>query len=567
MTRPVLERQEVPNPDSHTLFDPASHAGLTINRHTLLPCSFQTGLVLDPEAGSHSAEPPSLLNWKPDTRPRRFRHFNKLLYGLAALTLLVYSVVYYSTAHKSRTLGFITSASLIVLDGVTGSFLLQAKRYEEKLREGQSSQILVRPLLHTPAQALLLASVYRLLLISFGVYYWFLGHCLAYTLVGSLLAVEAMMRFFPVVSEDEMRRQLFRDTIEKLRGAFQTPTQGQGLSGQLAPGIPEPPNRWENVPENFFGGAFPVPPPEVGHSRGSGSDPQVASSSGGGVASGGVSRDHGPPPSVREAHRVAAGARLGNGVRGGPSRGPGGVNNQGPFRSEYLPGREGGDVEMTRGYPAQQWSNEEIQGGAWAAANGGAVGTSYSGVRDFMQDRSGAGYANPLTNCVDGGRFGSANLVVGGGQHGVSRGARVVQGNVEATPEERFKGVLLAVAGTPWKIWGVLTALFVLETVLVAVTKHPEVEVISSSHKQVRGRFYSASLYIETNPDPRVEQPSKTGRSDFRRNISTHGAGLECDCFLELPRPFRRQPHIRPCPSKAVSTVAYPVSPIEGRLM
>jgi hypothetical protein len=515
------------------------------------PCP-QTGVLLKSQSGllpeGYPTAPPQVPNRETDERLTTKRKHGILLYGASALTLLVYSVVYYFTADKARWLGFITSAALIVLDSVTASLLLQAAHYERTVQGKRPQQVLVKPVLRTPTQALLLASVYRLLLISFGIHYWYLGHCLAYILVGCILAIAAMLRFFPVVSENELRRQAFGDTIEKLRGAFRTPTHSQALSEQLSSGLlREGPHRLEFVRESSLEGSFSSSSElEAGTSRSSGDR-----GSGDGMR---VSL-------LRESNRVSSGSSDRYGVRVEQSRvsdrvraeqGGGGdwfrgqqsglsrdsLDGQSNPRSSDPDRRSSGSDRRVSSSSSRVSDNTPRVSGTSAIVSETNFRVSNSRVSEQGgAEQYGNGYGTPRANGVVRGdlygaeegpdRWGEMSSMElqeftgvpsgsleaaystggeirpSGGESKSVKAKRPSQDLLRLTPAEEalvergdaekkrkawkewLRKVLLAFAGTPGKVWALLSALFVMETVLVALSPRPEVEVINDPHKQV----------------------------------------------------------------------------------
>lgn len=99
-----------------------------------------------------------------------------LLYLGSALVLLAYSILYGLTVKESHWLATITSTAIIILDWNIGACLYGFQ------------------LLKSPFIALILAGVSRVLLICFGVHYWYLGHCTSYVVVASVLLCAVVSR-------------------------------------------------------------------------------------------------------------------------------------------------------------------------------------------------------------------------------------------------------------------------------------------------------------------------------------------------------------------------------------
>jgi hypothetical protein len=490
-------------------------------------------------------------NRETDERLTTKRKHGILLYGASALTLLVYSIVYYFTADKARWLGFITSAALIVLDSVTASLLLQAAHYERTVQGKRPQQVLVKPVLRTPTQALLLASVYRLLLISFGIHYWYLGHCLAYVLVGCILAIAAMLRFFPVVSENELRRQAFGDTIEKLRGAFRTPTHSQALSEQLSSGLlREGPHRLEFVRESSLEGSFSSSSElEAGINRssgdrGSGDGMRVSLLRESNRVGSGSSDRYGDSRVRGEQSRVSdrvraeqgGGSDWFRGQQSGLSRDS--LDGQSNPRSSDPDRRSSGSDRRVSGTSSRVSDNTPRVSGTSPIETNFRVSNANSRVSESDgAEQYGNGHGTPRANgVVRGDLYGAdegpngwgemssmelqeftgvpsgsleaayntgGEILLSSGESKSVKAKRPSQDLLRLTPAEEalvergdaekkrkawkewLRKVLLAVAGTPGKVWALLSALFVMETVLVALSPRPEVEVINDPHKQV----------------------------------------------------------------------------------
>ncbi|PKI35355.1 hypothetical protein CRG98_044269, partial [Punica granatum] len=125
-----------------------------------------------------------------------------ILYAGSILVLLVYSILYGLTAKEAPLLGAITSAAIVILDWNVGACLYGFK------------------LLRSRILALLVAGTSRVFLICFGVHYWYLGHCISYALVASVLLCAAVSRHLSATNPLEARRDALRSTVIRLREGF-----------------------------------------------------------------------------------------------------------------------------------------------------------------------------------------------------------------------------------------------------------------------------------------------------------------------------------------------------------
>ncbi|ERN17768.1 calpain-type cysteine protease DEK1 [Amborella trichopoda] len=125
-----------------------------------------------------------------------------LLYIGSLVVLVVYSVLYGLTAKEARWLGATTSAAVIVLDWNMGACLFGFD------------------LLKSRVTALFVAGTSRIFLICFGVQYWYLGHCISYVVVASVLLGAAVSRHFSVTNPIAARRDALESTVVRLREGF-----------------------------------------------------------------------------------------------------------------------------------------------------------------------------------------------------------------------------------------------------------------------------------------------------------------------------------------------------------
>nr|XP_043613886.1 calpain-type cysteine protease DEK1 [Erigeron canadensis] len=150
-------------------------------------------------------EPPDPNDLYP-RQSRRVSHLG-LLYFCSLLVLLVYSILYGLTAKESNWLGAITSAAVIILDWNMGACLYGFE------------------LLQSRVIALFVAGTSRVFLICFGVHYWYLGHCISYAIVGSVLLGAAVTRHLSVTNPLAARRDALQSTVIRLREGFRRKEQ------------------------------------------------------------------------------------------------------------------------------------------------------------------------------------------------------------------------------------------------------------------------------------------------------------------------------------------------------
>lgn len=141
----------------------------------------------------------------------RFIHLG-LLYLGSLLVLVVYSILYGLTARESHWLGSITSAAVIILDWNMGACLYGFQ------------------LLQSRVAALLVAGTSRVFLICFGVHYWYIGHCVSYAVVASVLLGAAVSRHLSVSNPLAARRDALKSTVIRLREGFRRKEQNSSSS-------------------------------------------------------------------------------------------------------------------------------------------------------------------------------------------------------------------------------------------------------------------------------------------------------------------------------------------------
>ncbi|KAK9692429.1 hypothetical protein RND81_09G263800 [Saponaria officinalis] len=125
-----------------------------------------------------------------------------ILYLLSLLVLLVYSILYGLTAKEGHWLGAITSAAVIILDWNMGACLYGFKLLESRVA------------------ALFIAGTSRAFLICFGIHYWYLGHCISYVVMASVLLGAAIYRHLSVTDPSAARRDALQSTVIRLREGF-----------------------------------------------------------------------------------------------------------------------------------------------------------------------------------------------------------------------------------------------------------------------------------------------------------------------------------------------------------
>ncbi|KAM7523059.1 hypothetical protein LguiA_012961 [Lonicera macranthoides] len=156
------------------------------------------------------SEPPDPNELYP-RESRRASHLG-LLYLGSLVVLLVYSILYGLTARESHWLGAITSAAVIILDWNMGACLYGFR------------------LLQSRVVALFVAGASRVFLICFGVHYWYLGHCVSYVVVASVLLGAAVSRHLSVTNPLAARRDALQSTVIRLREGFRRKEQNSSSS-------------------------------------------------------------------------------------------------------------------------------------------------------------------------------------------------------------------------------------------------------------------------------------------------------------------------------------------------
>ncbi|BAF09804.1 calpain-type cysteine protease ADL1 isoform X1 [Oryza sativa Japonica Group] len=149
------------------------------------------------------------------TKSSRVLHLG-LLYLCSLMVLVVYSILYGLTSKEARWLGALTSVAVVILDWNLG---LCSFRFE---------------LLKSRMIALFVAGTSRVFLICFGVHYWYLGHCISYAFVASVLLAAAVSCWLSISNPSVARIDALRSTVIKLREGFRR--KGQTSSSNSSDG-------------------------------------------------------------------------------------------------------------------------------------------------------------------------------------------------------------------------------------------------------------------------------------------------------------------------------------------
>ncbi|KAF8395994.1 hypothetical protein HHK36_017605 [Tetracentron sinense] len=155
------------------------------------------------------------------------------LYLGSLVVLLVYSILYGFTAKESHWLGAITSAAVVILDWNMGTCLFGFE------------------LLKSRVAALFVAGTSRIFLICFGVHYWYLGHCISYAVVASVLLGAAVSRHLSVMNPLAARRDALQSTVIRLREGFRR--KGQNSSSSSSEGCGSSAKRSSSVEAGHLG--------------------------------------------------------------------------------------------------------------------------------------------------------------------------------------------------------------------------------------------------------------------------------------------------------------------------
>ncbi|KAL1327944.1 calpain-type cysteine protease DEK1 isoform X2 [Arachis hypogaea] len=145
-------------------------------------------------------EPPDPNELYP-RQSRRASHL-VLLYVGSLFVLLVYSILYGLTAKEANWLGAVTSVAVIILDWNLGACMYGFQ------------------LLDSRVAALFIAGTSRVFLICFGVQYWYIGHCISYAVMATVLLGAVVSRHLSVKNPLAARRDALQSTVVRLREGF-----------------------------------------------------------------------------------------------------------------------------------------------------------------------------------------------------------------------------------------------------------------------------------------------------------------------------------------------------------
>jgi hypothetical protein len=104
--------------------------------------------------------------------------------------------------------------------------------------------------------ALFVAGLYRIFLICFGVHFWYLGHCVGYAVVASVLLGAAVVRHFAVVNPSAARRAALEHTVVRLRECSRR--KGPGSSSSVSEGRTSSTVRSSSVAAEQIGAALEI---------------------------------------------------------------------------------------------------------------------------------------------------------------------------------------------------------------------------------------------------------------------------------------------------------------------
>lgn len=175
-----------------------------------------------------------------------------LLYLGSLVVLLAYSILYGLTAKEAHWLGAITSAAVVILDWNMGACLFGFE------------------LLKSRVVALFVAGMSRIFLICFGVHYWYLGHCISYAIVASVLLGAAVSRRLSILNPLVARQDALRSTVIRLREGFRR--KGQSSSSSSSEGCGSSVKRSSSSVEAGHGNAVEAMSRSNSHCVGEGSN-------------------------------------------------------------------------------------------------------------------------------------------------------------------------------------------------------------------------------------------------------------------------------------------------------
>ncbi|KAK4780069.1 hypothetical protein SAY87_016175 [Trapa incisa] len=190
--------------------------GLDVDEYVRRAYKFAYSDCIEVASASCLPEPPDPNELYP-RQSSRASHLG-FLYAGSILVLVVYSILYGFTAREAPFLGAITSAAIMILDWNVGACLYGFQ------------------LLKNRVLALLVAGISRVFLICFGVHYWYLGHCISYAVVASVLLCAAVSCHLSAANPLEARRDALRSTVVRLREGFRRKEHNSSSSSSEACG-------------------------------------------------------------------------------------------------------------------------------------------------------------------------------------------------------------------------------------------------------------------------------------------------------------------------------------------
>lgn len=220
--------------------------GLDVDEYVRKAYKFAYSDCIDVGPVSCLSEPPDPNELYP-RESSRARHLG-LLYLCSIVVLLVYSVLYGQTAKEAHWLGAITSAAVIILDWNLGACLYGFQ------------------LLRSRILALFVAGISRVFLICFGVHYWYLGHCISYAVLASMLLGAAVCRHLSITDPLTARRDALQGTVIRLREGFRK--KEQNSSSGSSEGCGSSVKRSSSVEASHLGNVIEVNGRTVAHCAG-----------------------------------------------------------------------------------------------------------------------------------------------------------------------------------------------------------------------------------------------------------------------------------------------------------
>jgi len=211
-------------------------AGLDVDEYVRRSYKFAHADAIEVGPVACVLEPPDPKD--PTIQKKSSAWFMARMYVGSVVVLVAYSVLYGLTARKAQWLGGVTSAAVIILDSNVGACLFGFE------------------LLRSRVVALFVAGLYRIFLICFGVHFWYLGHCVGYAVVASVLLGAAVVRHFAVVNPSAARRAALEHTVVRLRECSRR--KGPGSSSSVSEGRTSSTVRSSSVAAEQIGAALEI---------------------------------------------------------------------------------------------------------------------------------------------------------------------------------------------------------------------------------------------------------------------------------------------------------------------